>query len=113
MGQISCAVYTTAQVDVHLCFIISCKDHYFQAFNNLLKLHSLYESLRLKNLNSRGTTCKRIYVLIQKEFAPLTYTQSYRSCNIRKPAFCICESKDADPLHGHLAAVWHLCLSIH
>ena len=46
MGQISCAVYTTAQVDVHHCFIISCKDQYFQAFDNLLKLHSLYESLK-------------------------------------------------------------------
>ena len=46
MGQISCAVYTTAQVDVHLCFIISCKDQYFQAFDNLLELHSLNESLK-------------------------------------------------------------------
>ena len=101
MGQISCqgrncmpryapgcAVYTTAQVDVHHCFIISCKDQYFQAFDNLLKLHSLYESLKTcflpasllvakikKKIYIQGEQPVKEYVLIQKEFAPLTYTQ--------------------------------------
>ena len=28
---------------------------------------------------------------------------------IRKPAFCICENKGADQLHGNYAADQHLC----
>ena len=33
------------------------------------------------------------------------------SCVTRKPAFCICENKDADQLHGSRAADQHLCFS--
>ena len=28
---------------------------------------------------------------------------------MRKPAFCICENKDTDPLHSNCAADWRLC----
>ena len=31
------------------------------------------------------------------------------SCIVRKPAFCICENKDADQLRGNREADQHLC----
>ena len=33
----------------------------------------------------------------------------YRSCVVRKPAFCICENKDADQLRGNREADQRLC----
>ena len=34
---------------------------------------------------------------------------SYMSRVVRKPAFCICENKDEDQLHGNREADQHLC----
>ena len=33
----------------------------------------------------------------------------YLSLVVRKPAFCICENKDTDQLHGNREADQHLC----
>ena len=33
----------------------------------------------------------------------------YMSCVVRKPAFCICENKDADQLRGNREADQRLC----
>ena len=33
----------------------------------------------------------------------------YKSLVMRKPAFCICENKDADQLHGNREADQRLC----
>ena len=35
--------------------------------------------------------------------------RSYMSCIVRKPAFCICENKDADQLRGNRKADQRLC----
>ena len=36
-------------------------------------------------------------------------TRTYMSCVVRKPAFCICENKDADQLRGNREAIQPLC----
>ena len=33
----------------------------------------------------------------------------YLSCDMRKPAFCMCENKDTDQLRGNLETDQHLC----
>ena len=39
----------------------------------------------------------------------LFVSSSYMSLIMRKPAFCICENKDADQLRGNREAVQHFC----
>ena len=39
----------------------------------------------------------------------LEITESYKSLIVRKPAFCICENKDADQLRGNREADKRLC----
>ena len=37
------------------------------------------------------------------------YVRAHMSLVMRKPAFCICENKDADQLRGNREADQHLC----
>ena len=51
---------------------------------------------------------RELYLLVVIAYKNGIYTL-YMSRVVRKPAFCICENKDADQLRGNPEADQHLC----
>ena len=62
----------------------------------------LRSELTMPRMDFRSELCREMVQIVHNSLL-------YMSCIVRKPAFCICENKDADQLRGNPEADQRLC----
>ena len=82
--------------------------HYFFFFFLLLNIEAIPTSNHKVN-KLLLADIKILRFFHMKNVSFFSFKNCYMSCVVRKPAFCICENKDADQLRGNYEACQRLC----
>ena len=88
--------------------LFSCIASWFHD-KSLIQIVSIYSCQKFTSLYFFFKLCFEIQIHELFLLQQYSIFSCYLSLVVRKPAFCICENKDADQLHSNCAADQRLC----